>query len=645
MIRKLEQLLATQDAFLVEGRLNKNKVAEMARKDDTDLLDLLLSDTVIKKHFFVETSSKALIFKKDVFLQFINTKEFLPDSFTTFKSKIGLGYSEGRLLEEKKDVVLNWPYKDCILEGGQNKEDAKRKEMFFNETLAPTEIDRLLDDKVFENFKRYDTEGEHIATELKDDDNLIIKGNNLIALHSLEKRYAGKVKLIYVDPPYNTGSDSFQYNDSFNRSAWLTFIKNRFEIARKLLTDDGVFLTQISFHEYPYLRVALDSILGADNHQFDMNILVRHPERTLTGDKPFNDVVEYTLIYAKTSTFKMPRIEKVKTADKYVYNVSLKEPNGLLEFDGKQIEVFLPERFEISKSEVGKSNLLHRETIRGSIREKNSSGRFYVKHIENLRNEYPEGTIFKVPNMGDDSLNFRLFELPINGNKNGAYFQGMPLSSTVTKKPYPNYMDFVNEFNSANKEGVYEFRNGKKPEALIQKYMEIFANENDLVLDFFMGSGTTQATALKMNRRFIGIEQMDYINEVSVPRLQKVIAGEQDGISKNVNWQGGGSFVYCELKNDAQDFKNKIRRAEESAELLQLLKEAKNSSFLSYRVDPKRLNDGAFNQLSIGEQKQILEELVDLNNLYVNYSEINDTQWKVDENTKKLNRQFYGEDV
>ena len=225
MKQELERLLSQKENFLVEGALNKNKLAELARQYDSQLLNLLMSEPTISKHFFSTLDEGVLVFKKDIFLQFLNNKEFLPDSFTAYKTKIGLATSDNRYLSENNEVVLNFPYKDCVLEGGQTKDDAKRQEIFFNETLAPTEINRLLDDKVLINFKRYDKDGGHEVTEISDTENLIIKGNNLVALHSLKKRFAGKVKLIFIDPPYNTGSDSFGYNDSFNHSSWLTFIK------------------------------------------------------------------------------------------------------------------------------------------------------------------------------------------------------------------------------------------------------------------------------------------------------------------------------------------------------------------------------------------------------------------------------------
>lgn len=198
MKKELENLLSQQEEFLVEGVLNKNKLSELARKYDAKLLNVLMKEEKIKNHFFTKIEEEILVFKKEVFLQFLNNKEFLPDSFTAYKTKIGLGNKDGSLLSENHDVVLNFPYKDCILEGGQTKEDAKRDEIFFNETLAPTEITRLLDNKVFTNFKRYDKDGVDEVKEIKNEDNLIIKGNNLVVLHNLKKRYAGKVKCIYI---------------------------------------------------------------------------------------------------------------------------------------------------------------------------------------------------------------------------------------------------------------------------------------------------------------------------------------------------------------------------------------------------------------------------------------------------------------
>jgi len=213
LLDDLKELFQRDDRLMVEGSLLKSRIIELALKLDGDLIKLLLSHPRLRQHFFVEVAG-VVVFDKEKFLQFVSNKAFLPDSYTAFSNKIGLTDDNGRTyLSRHRDVVLAWPYKDCVLEGGQTKEDAKRDEVFWNMTLAPDDIDRLLDPKVLTNFRRIDADGERPATEIADSDNLIIKGNNLLALHSLLPRFRGQVKLIYIDPPYNTGSDSFGYND------------------------------------------------------------------------------------------------------------------------------------------------------------------------------------------------------------------------------------------------------------------------------------------------------------------------------------------------------------------------------------------------------------------------------------------------
>ena len=258
LLKELIGTLQNDERLIIDGRLVKNKVVELALAIDEGFIELLLSNNSIKKHFFKEIAG-ALVFDKVAFQSFVSNKQFLPDSYTAFKNKIGLTANR-EYLTESKEVVLSWAYKDCVLEGGQTKEDQKRKEIFWNETLAPDEIDRLLAPKALSNFKKYDKDGEHKVENISFDDNLIIKGNNLLALHSLKKKYAGKVKLIYIDPPYNTGNDSFKYNDSFNHSAWLTFMCNRLEIAKSLLSKEGTIWITIDDVEGHYLKVLCDQI-------------------------------------------------------------------------------------------------------------------------------------------------------------------------------------------------------------------------------------------------------------------------------------------------------------------------------------------------------------------------------------------------
>ena len=382
------------------------------------------------------------------------------------------------------------------------------------------EIDRLFEPKVLTNIKRYSKDDVEENPTITDKDNLILKGNSLLSLHSLKKKYAGKVKLIYIDQPYNTGNDSFGYNDNFNHSTWLTFMKNRLEMAKEMLSSDGILLIRSSFHEFVYLRVLMDEIFN--KHLCDLNIQVRHPDRSLTGDKEFNDVIEYISIYSDNSNKKMPFIEEKKTVNDYVLNIDIndKKPIKTIDCEGKLVEVYLPSQYTINK--VLPSNIaLKSISIRGSIREKNSSGRFFVKHLESLKEDYPPRTLFKVPNMGDHSSGYRYFYSAPKGIKNGGYYQGMPRSSDTTRKQYSNFYNFEKEYNTVYKEGDALFRNGKKPEELSQFLIGMFSNVGDMVVDFHLGSGTTCAVAHKMGISYIGIEQMDYIQDITVERMKK----------------------------------------------------------------------------------------------------------------------------
>ena len=316
LMEELKKLLKEDTRFVdSEGNLLKNKIVEHTLKLDENLIKLLLKNDRIKQHFFKDING-VLVFDKEKFMKFIDNKEFLPDSYTAFKNKIGLANEEGKYLAKSKEVVLVWPYKDCVLEGGQEEPDEKRKEIFHNVILAPDEIDRLLEPKVFTNFKRINKDGEHPLDGFRRDaeinrkrglpedtitDNLIIKGNNLLVLHSLLKKFRGKVKLIYIDPPYNTGNDEFQYNDNFKHSTWLTFMKNRLEVAKELLREDGVIFVQIDNRELAYLKVLMDEIFLRDNFLTMITLKAKAPGGV--GQESFLfDICEYILIYAKDRT-------------------------------------------------------------------------------------------------------------------------------------------------------------------------------------------------------------------------------------------------------------------------------------------------------------------------------------------------------
>ncbi|WP_313382332.1 site-specific DNA-methyltransferase [Proteiniphilum saccharofermentans] len=644
----LEQQLKKEPNFVTDnGELKKWVVLNKAQNFDEELIGLLLDNADLKEKFFVNVKG-TLVFNQNLFVQFLEQKNYLNDSYTQFKNKVGLTI-DGKYLKQRNEVALVWPFKDCILEGGQSREEDKREEIFFNEILAQDEITQLLEPKVLTNAKRIDKGGEKPLDQFNRNengtiaDNLIIKGNNLLGIGSLLPKFRGKIKFIYIDPPYNTGSDSFNYNDAFNQSTWLTFMKNRIELAKRLLAPSGVFMVQCSFHQFAYLKVLMNDLF--EKHLCDFNIQVRHPDRALTGDKEFNDVIEYILIYSNDKGKKMPFIEEQKTIDDYTLQIVLKEgvEPKIIQCGSKSVEIYLPEQYEVISIPPSREGL-KKISIRGSIREKNSSGRFFVKYLENL-SEYPPETLFKVPDMGDDLENHRFFYSAPKNKKNGGYYQGMPTSSDVTKKQYPNFYNFEKEYNNVSKQGDVEFRNGKKPEELLKFLIQIFTTSNDIVLDYHLGSGTTAAVAHKLGRQYIGLEQLQSQIDLSLQRIKNVINGDLTGISEDedVNWQGGGSFIYLELKKYNQSFIEQIEEAKDTKALLQIWEQMKAKSFLNYNVDIKKQDEHLeeFKALALAEQKQHLCELLDKNQLYVNLSSLNDSDFSCSDEEKKVTQDFY----
>lgn len=655
LFNHLEQVVLRMDSrFCTEdGHLLKNNVIEAALALDPKLLHYLLADEKLKKQFFSEVDG-LLVFDKVKFQRFVMNKQFLPDSYTAFKNKVGLTNENGEFLSESREVVLSWPYKDCMLEGGQTKEDAKRQEIFWNETLAPDEINRLTEPKALCHFLRYDSKGEHEATELRPDDNLIIKGNNLLALYSLRERFRNSVKLIYIDPPYNTGNDSFGYNDSFNHSTWLTFMKNRLEVAKELLRNDGTIAISIDHNELGYCILICDLIFGKSN----LKNIITVKRGSVTGAKVINPGVvnlsDYVLIYAKDSSLWKPnRVLKAKDRDERYnqYIVNYEEPYenwqicpladafaDTYQLTKERQKKILGSRYEEKLTEFTINNA-HRVIQFASLDDKNISQA--ARELKQLSISNPE-RIYKMEREG------KLPYFVLNGKLilfvkdriieiDGHYSYSEPISD-IWDDVLPN--DLHNE-------GGVIFKKGKKQEKLLHRIIELTTKKGDLVLDFFLGSGTSSAVALKSQRRFIGIEQLDYAENDSVRRLQNVIGDELQhdtrGVSVDTNWQGGGSFVYCELAQANQQLVKEIMAATEPLALKEMWERLQEKGFLSYKVSPKMFNEHAedFNDLSLDDQKRFLIECLDKNMLYIPFADIDDTHFALTENDKLLTRQFY----
>ena len=629
LLNDLTKLLAQDDRLVAEGKLLKNKIVELALALDPGLIKLLLKHEGIKRHFSVEVEG-VLVFDKIKLQQFVSNKQFLPDSYTAFKNKIGLT-AAGEYLTESKEVVLAWPYKDCVLEGGQDREDAKRNEVFWNETLAPDQIDRLLSPKALTNFRKFDKDGEHKVSELSLNDNLIIKGNNLLALHTLKKVYACKVKLICIDPPYNTGNDSFGYNDKFNHSTWLTFMHNRLQVAKSLLAENGTIWITIDDVEAHYLKVMCDQIFGRDC--FVASIAWRSADSSNNDAKSFSVDHNEILVYSKKPAWTTKRLSRTEESDAHYSNPD-QDPRGPW-FSGN-----------VSSPNPRKNLCFDLET--------------------------PGGKLISSPNNGWRWSQKRLSEM-IKSKE--IIFS--PDETRIIKKTYlseqqglaPSTIWGDYEVTGHNRQAKYEllkifpeietaeqFRT-PKPERLLQRIFHIASDENDLVLDFHLGSGTTAAVAHKMGRRYIGVEQMDYIENITVERLKKVIGKkvkpkdklieeleyDQGGISKAANWQGGGSFVYCELNSANQTFIDRIQSAKTVKDLHIIWQAMQERAFLSYKINPKTVdaNKSEFETLSFEDQQRCLVEVLDKNMLYVPYSEIADVTYNVSDEEKTLNRQFF----
>ncbi len=567
--------------------------------------------------------------------------------YTKFSNKIGL-YSNDRGSFVKNDtgVVLNFPFKDAVLEAGMSKEDVGREERFLHLEVDSKDIDTLEEPKVLSDFRYVDKEGERSLAASSDvqffDDegnlsqNLLIKGNNLLALYTLRERLAGQVKLIYIDPPYNTGNDGFRYNDSFNHSAWLAFMKNRLEVARELLTDDGVIFVQCDDNEQAYLKVLMDEVFKSDNFQAT---IINNATPNGRDYGFFAQNQEYLHVYSKAP--RSAHLNKIAETNTEKY----KKEDQIGRY-------YLHPLFNSNSNfhKENRPNLYYPFYISSKI---NQEGYYdlSLEKQEGWAEVYPpasqtDGTQF-VWRWGKDKAGQNL-NVEIIGQKmsNGVFrvAQKMRLGDKIPRTIWSN----ASFSNRRGTEQLQQLFKGKifaypKAEELLKEIITIGSNEGDIVLDFCLGSGTTSAVAHKMKRRWIGIEQMDYIETVAKERLKKVVAGEQGGISEGAGWNGGGSFVYFELKKYNQEYVERIMEATSLSELEELYVDMRNNAFLKFWFDRHAFEkDEDFRKLDLDGRKEVLAGVLDENQLYLNYADMNDTRHKVSADEKNLTDKFYG---
>lgn len=665
------------DKYFIEDVVNKSKVIQDLDGYDAPLLESFISNETIKKNFTIDIAGN-IVMQTNKLIELFEADEYWQDSYTKYSKKIGLT-AGGKFIDESTDVVLDFPYKDTVLKASMSKEDTDKDDLrpdepFLNEVIAKEEIDVLLDEKILVNAKKYDENGVHDINSFDEDDNLIMKGNNLLALHTLKEKYAGKVKMIYIDPPYNTGNDSFHYNDQFNRSTWLTFMQGRLEIARELLVGDGAIFVQCDDGEQAYLKILMDNIFGQEN--FKNMITIKAKVAGVSGShqgKSLQNNCEYILMYSKdTENFlleKSPQkeqelmqyIEQLKSDGiSWKYVQVLTNP-GTRQFVGETVDGSGNpiKMFEHKNAKTLNISKLAKEKYNNDIK------RAYYENIDKIFDTTNAQSSIRQRVM--DSMNSTeditsIDYIPTSGRNKGKitslYYKGPKRrlftwlkdityinkdGEVVRKENSGNLWDDL-QYNNINKEGNVSFNNGKKPEGLIKRIIEMSTIKNDLVLDFFMGSSTTQAVAHKMNRRYIGIEQMDYINTVSVPRLQKVIEGEQGGISKDVEWQGGGSFVYVELMEKNRGFLASVQNAKTTVELQDVFTFMLEEAEIDFRIDLETVKETLFEK-SLHDQKKTLVQIIDKNQLYYNYAEMDDENVRdlIDDNDYSFNKNFYSE--
>lgn len=665
--------------------LNQTLLLDLVDKIDEKIIELLLQEDDLRGEFFVKIND-VYVFKTSDFQLFMEENK-VDNSYTAYKNRIGL--TDGKkFLKDTNDVVLNFPYKDCLLEGGQSTEEgtdtyyqysqkegkyeekkAKRKEIFFNQVLAKDEIDRLEDQKALINWKRFTKDGEQEVKEIKRDEdgtikeNLIIKGNNLLALHSLKKQFGGKVKFVYIDPPYNTGKDGFKYNDSFNHSTWLTFMKNRLELAKKLLRDDGAIFVSCDHNEQSYLKVLMDDnnnrLFGRENYIATLVV-----ENNPKGRKNSNFISisnDFCLIYAKD--INNPNAFFTENIPKNVKDLSKDENGTYIHNSGKRVLVGESSNNYLKNAKSDKHySVYYNEDKKEIITKKENSisemdkslmNKGYKRYISTKKGKFLENTY--TPNkllelLESNALVFKedkIFEKNFNTTiRMKSIIRNMKYKAVKNDKESDFEIDVKTTSAGAYLKELFDtdkpiFENSKNV-GLLKLLLTLSPNKNDIILDFHAGSGTTGHAVLALNkedggnRKFIMVEQMNYINTITCPRVQKVMAKE------NIN----DSFIYLELAEWNEKAKEEINKCKSLDELKKLFDSLYEKYFLNYNLKIKEFREKVvkeeeFKALSLEEQKRMFLAMLDLNQMYVQESEMKDKRFGISEKDQKLTSAFY----
>ncbi len=615
--------------------LNETLLKDLIDKLDEKVIELLLNNEETKEKFFIKVKDVFVLKQNE--LKFFIDENKIDNSYTQYKNKIGLRVGN-KLLTERDEVVLDWPFKDCVLEGGMTKEDQKRNEIFFNEILAKDEIDRLFEPKTLVAWKRYTSKGEEKVKEIKRDENgtirenLIIKGNNLLALHSLKEQFAGKVKLIYIDPPYNpeSAANTFTYNNNFNHSTWLTFMKNRLLWAKQMLNSDGFFVLAIDHNELFYLGVLCDEIFKRENRIGVISV------ETNPGGRSDSDFFatshENFLVYA--NDVNKAKINNLKSDQKDLLLYNLEDEISKYKL--------VPLRRTGSNSTPDKRPNLCFPIYYNPLEDK-----IFLEQVNNTIEILPVGSdsCMRVWRWSKDKIKNNINDIFVKKSKNN---YSIFVKDRIKYEKKPKTLWYGSKYDASSHGtkllqsfGLDDEVSYPKSLDLLIDIIKILTDKDSIIIDYHAGSGTTAHAVLQLNkedggnRKFILVEQMDYINTVTCERMQKVI--KQNSY---------GNFLYFELAKWNEKAKEKILEAKSLNELVKLFDELYERYFLNYNVKTKEfkeriIKEKNFINLALDEQKRLFIEMLDMNQMYVNFSERKDEKYKISSEDIVLSEDFY----
>ncbi|MGN8647792.1 DNA methyltransferase [Gracilibacillus sp. HCP3S3_G5_1] len=620
------------EKYFIDGVVNKSKVIQDLDTYDEELLTAFLSNKILKDNFTMDIAGNTIL-QTNQLIDLLEADEYWQDSYTKYSKKIGLT-AGGKFIDENEDVVLDFPYKDTILKASMSKEDTDKNDLrpdepFLNEVIAKEEIDVLLDEKIFNNIVKYYSDGNYETVNEYMEENLLIKGNNLIALHSIKAKFLNSFDVIYIDPPYNVTSsnNTFIYNNNFNHSSWLTFMKNRLDVAKDLLKkEEGVLIVAIDDNEVNYLGVLLDEIFkdGYEKHM----ITVVHNPRGVQGTN-FSYSHEY-LYFVFPQGKKL--IEDSELSEDEISYTNLRNWGGeSLRSDGRN--TFYPIKVDVKTNEIiGFGAILEDDIHPNQTEIKN--GIAYVYPIDNKGIErkwrYARQTIESVKDMLKAvKKNNNTYEIMI-GKNFGQYktvWQSPKYDASVHGKQLLGRLVPNNDFSFPK--SVYAVYDALK--AVIKN------RKNAKVLDFFSGSGTT-AHAVQIlnkedngNRKYVMIEQMPYIRTIQIDRL---LSEDESKLNDD--------FIYMELMEKNKGFIDAIRKCDTQNDIDQLFNFMLEEAEIDFRVDLEKIKD-TLHQLSLDDQKRTLFKIIEKNQLYYNYSEIDDENVRdlISDSDYKFNKSFY----